>query len=1004
MARRGSVIAANSAIPSGVNRQTLPPSTPGAGFSNTLAGHATSGNLVNPSGGWGSTYGTLGLPRPPEVFTDGAFGPFSPILSIPVDESNEYGQVEARLEQYRVGWDLPTGTPGDEGLKLASFQELQTLADLYSVARACIEFLKAQIVSLEWDITPTRDAAKAMRNDAAAMKDFGERRAEAVKFFKHPDEDYFSWQSWISNVMEEVLVYDALSIVMRPMRGRGNKKGLLGSNLHSLALVNGPTIRPLYNLRGGIPRPPAVGYQQYLYGVPRVDLMTSIMDRDIEEHGLKGAQLQQFTGSQLMYLRMTPRRWTPYGFPPIERGLIPITTGLSKQGYQRDYFREGTVPAVYISPGNDLSPNQIRELQDALNAIAGDPAFHHKIIVLPSGSRVDPQRPTELADQFDEIVMAQTCMAFGVQPMQIGISPKVSTTQSPGAANQMAKMAGQQQDQSTLTPTLMFLTAIMEHVLHVVCGQPDMQFIFEGMREEQDEETQTNLLVNQISHALLTIDEGRDAMGKQPFGLPETSEPGVFTPTGFMTLMAGAAAQQQAQAQGAQAQQQPDTGQGDQQGATPDAGSEANQAKPATKPVAKPATQGASSGSKKPTGSGNPGQAAAEGAHQAAEQDADSKGSHDTTAGSKKAATPTATVQPQQAPPPAPDGTQDAAVAAAAALVAEQLTNTMLSYYGDGISLLNAVTGAVAAMEAAYYKALLHGAQTAAHQFHLPQLGPEVIQGLAARRAETQRPYLTGLAAAVKTAEQNGTDPSTWLPPRTKLYGEGLNAAWHEGYGTAAAAQEPDLKLVWRLGEAEHCELCLKRDGEEFTFKTLPGWPGDGGFGGPICLGGPNCNCQVDLVRGDQVLDSTGNTQRPEAPGYYAQQRREIMARRQQIADAKDQFINSLPNQTGSDNTSAQTRAQNREDLRRRLASLANQRIQSSGGYGGVSVEPQDIPASLIASLLPQYGPQPNVANLPLTALIDAVESMFVGKFTQTDLSKGGFTMLVLDAVMEVAR
>lgn len=1000
MARRGSVIAANSAIPSGVNRQTLPPSTPGAGFNNSLAGNLGNGQLVNPAGGWGSTYGTLGLPRPPEVFTDGAFGPFSPILSIPVDQSNEYGQVEARLEQYRVGWDLPTGTPGDEGLKLASFQELQTLADLYSVARACIEFLKAQIVSLEWDITPTRDAAKAMRNDQAAMKDFGERRAEAIKFFKHPDEDYFSWQSWISNVMEEILVYDALSIVMRPMRGRGNKKGLLGSNLHSLALVNGPTIRPLYNLRGGTPRPPSVGYQQYLYGVPRVDLMSAFMDRDLEEHGLKGEQVQQFTGSQLMYLRMVPRRWTPYGFPPIERGLIPIMTGLAKQGYQRDYFREGTVPAVYISPGNDLSPNQIRELQDALNAIAGDPAYHHKIIVLPSGSRVDPQRPTALADQFDEIVMAQTCMAFGVQPMQIGISPKVSTTQSPGAANQMAKMSGQQQDQSTLTPTLLFLTAVMEHILHVVCGQPDMQFIFEGMQEEEDEETQTNLIVNQVSHALLTIDEGRDKLGLQPFGLTETDEPGVFTPTGFMTLAQGSAMAQQQQALAAQSQNQSDTGQDDQDGTTPDADTNANDS--SKKPAASTAKKPVSNADDKKQ---SPGNAAAQASHEAAEQDADSKGGHDTTAGSKKAATTTATTPPQ---PPAPDTTQDVALAAASTLVAQQLTSTMLNYYSGGISFLDAVTGAVQAMETAYLKALYHGAQTAAHQFHLPRLGDDVIQGLASRRAETQRPYLTGLASAVKNADQNDTVPANWLPPRAKLYGEGLNAAWHEGYGNTAQHSEPDIKLVWRLGEAEHCPLCVARDGKEFTFKSIPNWPGDGGFGGmgngAGCLGGPNCNCNVELVKGDQVLDSLGNTQRPEAPGYYAQQRQEITARRQQMADAKDQFISSLPNQTGSDGTSAQSRAQSREDLRHRLASLANQRIQSTGGYGGVSVEPQDIPASLIASLLPQYGAQPSVADLPLQSLITAVESMFTGKFTTTDLTKGGFTMLVLDAIMEVAR
>ncbi len=286
MARRGSVVASSSAIPGGVNRQTLPPATPNGAVGEGMAGMPGNGRLVNPVGGWGSAYGTIGLVRPSQDFTNGAFGPLTPILSVPVDEADEFGRVPVRREQYRVGWNLPTGQPGDEGLKLATFDQLRTLADLYSVARACIQFIKAQIASLEWDITPTPDAAKAMAGSAAAQKDFGERRGAAIKFFKRPDPDYDNWSSWMSAVMEEILVYDALSVVIRRKWGAGTRRmrgrGLLGSDLDSLELVSGPTIRPLYNMHGSKPRPPAVAYQQYLYGVPRVDLMTTVTERDIE--------------------------------------------------------------------------------------------------------------------------------------------------------------------------------------------------------------------------------------------------------------------------------------------------------------------------------------------------------------------------------------------------------------------------------------------------------------------------------------------------------------------------------------------------------------------------------------------------------------------------------------------------------------------------------------------------------------------------------------------------
>lgn len=541
MASRGSIISGAKHIPGGARPTAAPQGgSGGANFGqiSPLAAQLDTGGSQGDS--WARTYGGF-LPRPAQDFTEGAFGPFSPILPVPVDAPPPGAErAEPRREEYRVGWNLPVGQPGTEGIKLADFSTLRTLADLYSVARACIQLRKSEIRGLEWDIMPTHDAAKKMRNDHKAAADFGERRAKAIKFFKHPDPDYFSWNSWIDAVMEEIFVFDALSILIRPKWSKGTGKGLLGSDLDSLALVSGPTIRPLYDINGSYPRPPAPAYQQYLYGVPRTDLMSMITHRDIEDAGLNGAELKQFRGDQLLYLPMVPRRWTPYGFPPIERALIPVMSGLQKQGYQLDFFREGTIPGLFVSPGGtnqNMTPNQIRELQDALNAIAGDPAWKHKIIVLPADSKVMPQKPAEIADQFDEIVMSQVCMAFDVQPMEIGVMPKVSTSVSPGAANQMSKATQDIHDRKATKPLLTFLADIMNGVLHNICHQDDMRFVFEGLGEEEDEEMKTKRLVLQIGAGLRSIDEGREELNLQPWGLPETSDPGWATPNGWVPLV-----------------------------------------------------------------------------------------------------------------------------------------------------------------------------------------------------------------------------------------------------------------------------------------------------------------------------------------------------------------------------------------------------------------------------------------------------------------------------------
>lgn len=531
MASPRAILAATKAVP-GTARPTAPPqgSQWGGQFSPLV-------REEDASSGYASSYGPF-LPRSPADFTAGAFGPFSPILPVPVDNPDEdSGRAAPRREQFEVGWNLPTGQPGAEGIKLATFSTLRTIADLYSVARACIQLRKNEVKGIGWDITPTPDAAKAMRGDKASMSDFGERRGKAMRFFHRPDPDYFTWSSWIGDVMEQMLVFDALSIYLQPKRGRGMGKGLLGSDLDSLSLIDGETVRPLYDLNGATPRPPAPAYQQYLYGVPRSDMTTVITGRDIADSGIADSAWKRFRGDQLLYLPVEKRRWTPYGFPPVERALLPIVAGLQKQGYALDFFREGTVPAVYISPGDtSMTPNQIRELQDALNAIAGDPAWHHKIIVLPPGSKTEPQRPAQLADQFDEVVMNWVCMSFDVSPMELGISPKVSTTMSPGAANQMSKMAQGSQERKATKPTLEYLGAICNFILQEVCEQDDMRFVFEGMEEEEDEATKTTTMVAQIGAGLLSIDEGRGELGKQPWGLPETSDPGWASATGFLPL------------------------------------------------------------------------------------------------------------------------------------------------------------------------------------------------------------------------------------------------------------------------------------------------------------------------------------------------------------------------------------------------------------------------------------------------------------------------------------
>jgi len=483
----------------------------------------------------GRPYGT-GLPRIPDTFLSGAFGPLSPIAPVGIDAPEpDSGRPEPRRFPYPVAWNMPVGEPGTEAIRLAPFEALRTISDTYSVARACIELRKNEIIGLGWDIVPTREAQKAMRGSASQHMDFAKRRAEALKFFKRPDpEKYHTFNSWLSAVLEDVFVIDALSVYLQPSRRRG--KGLLGSDLAALCLIDGSTVRPLLDIRGGIPRPPAPAFQIYNYGVPRVDLMTALSGDDVADMGEELAA--EYRGDQLLYLPYTARDWTPYGFTPLEQSLVPVLSGIQRQQYQLNYYAEGTVPGMFISAGNpDLTPNQLRELQDALNAMAGDPAWKHKIIVLPSNSTIDPIRPVPLADQFDEVVMNQVCMGYSVMPMELGIAPKVSLTQSPGAANQMAKMSQEVMQRKALRPLLKWLkSSLFDFVLHDICGQSDMEWMWEGLEEGVDEASEVGILIQEVSFGMKSIDEARIQRGEQPWGLPLTSDPLYMTTRGITPI------------------------------------------------------------------------------------------------------------------------------------------------------------------------------------------------------------------------------------------------------------------------------------------------------------------------------------------------------------------------------------------------------------------------------------------------------------------------------------
>lgn len=493
--------------------------------------------LSTPYGAWTSGDPT-GLARPPEQFSQGGFSPVTPITPFPIDMPHDGSpRAQPRRWEYPVAWNMPT-PPGTEGMRLASYTTLRTYADVSTIVRACINKRIEEIVGLEWDIVPTADkAAELEKKDT--RDEFNQRRQQAMKFFSKPDPDYNSFHSWLKAVLEDIFVIDALSIYLAPRLDGDSRGGLFGSPLAGLMLIDGSTIRPMLDLQGGRPAPPAVAYQQYIWGVPRVDLLDALTQEEQTQEFNPEAKVADLAGDQLLYLPYSKRTRSPYGFSHVEQCLIPTGIELNKQQYVLGYYKEGNTPSSWVTIGNVDTPQQVRQWQDTLDAMIGDVGARHQVFVLPHGSSAVETKPNLLRDEYDSTNRETIFSIFGLTAQEMGFLPGGKSGGLTGGSG-MAAQAATDKIRTASIPLCMFLKRnIFDLVLQGICGQEDMQFQWPDLLAVDDAEQQMAEDVAFVGSGIRTRDEIRRERGWLPFDLPLTNEPTVTTSTTGVTSLKG---------------------------------------------------------------------------------------------------------------------------------------------------------------------------------------------------------------------------------------------------------------------------------------------------------------------------------------------------------------------------------------------------------------------------------------------------------------------------------
>lgn len=504
--------------PARIEKAQRPAITPSATFTgDQVAALLAAQSAPQTSGGFSP------LPRmDPQV----AFGPGLPLIPAQIDPvRSDTGRPEPRFNEYPVSSNLPGVTD-----RLVPWKVLRDAAAAGGIPRRCIEIRKAEIATLSWAIGITKtavaqaeaDSPSSSRADIEAdlRKRLGPEIARCTTFWERPDpgqdED---WTEWISKVLEEHLVLDAIAIYPRLT---------YGGDLYALECLDGSTIKVLRDYRGGKPAPPGPAYQQELWGFPRGEYTA---DTDAT-----GNILNPYAADTLIYKRRNVRSTTPYGFSAVEQALEDLDVWLRRRQWIRSEFTDGTVPAGLLrnTASNGWTPQQVLEYETALNDVwSGSTLERHRMRILPPG--FEPEFPPDVAErykpEYDLFLLKQLAGHFSTTIAELNFS-------EPGGLGSSGYHEGQAdiKERTATMPTYRWLQKLITQISRRHLRMPpELEFKILGL-EEEDEAAADTVAGDRVGSGRMTYNEDRDRLGLPRYTFPEADMPIIKTGRGVIFL------------------------------------------------------------------------------------------------------------------------------------------------------------------------------------------------------------------------------------------------------------------------------------------------------------------------------------------------------------------------------------------------------------------------------------------------------------------------------------
>ena len=358
------------------------------------------------------------------------------------------------------GRHLPKPTPAN----------LRRFAETPLVRRA-INVIKDRIAAMDWQVRLRRGVRP---EDVTYLP----RKLRALRKTLDEPNQVDSFRTLIEQAIEDALTGGFGAIEMEPT-GDAERPAMLWA-------VDGASIRINAKWDGSEDAP------RYAQAVPGQLESSAVELRD----------------NQLMYIRMNPRSFTPFGLGPLEVAFETVNQFMNAHRFAGKLAANSV--AQYALWLNEATPAQhdrlIRWWQDEIEGTGRVPLLSSE--QKPEVLRFALGTDADLRLAWQEFLIRMVANAFGLPPLMLGLEADVNQS----TASEMADEAFR----GAISPLAILLAQHITRDLFAKCiGWPEFEFVFNELTA-RDEMTELTVQVQLLQAGVLTVDEVRAMRGLAP--------------------------------------------------------------------------------------------------------------------------------------------------------------------------------------------------------------------------------------------------------------------------------------------------------------------------------------------------------------------------------------------------------------------------------------------------------------------------------------------------------